>query len=125
MAHLNKVQLIGNVGNDPEVRTIQGGAKTASFSIAVTEKYRDKNNALQENTEWISIVAWNGKAELVEKYIHKGSMLFVEGKLRTRQWEDQQGNKRYSTEVVAENIQILDKKKVNNYTENDTEDLPI
>ena len=109
MAHLNQVHLIGTVGNDPEVRAIQGGAKVASFRLATTERYKDRDGNRQEQTEWHNITVWNNRADFVEKYIHKGSNLFIEGKLRTRQWTDQQGNKRYTTEVSAENIQLLDK----------------
>lgn len=109
MAHLNQVHLIGTVGNDPEVRAIQGGAKVASFRLATTERYKDRDGNRQEQTEWHNITVWNNRADFVEKCIHKGSNLFIEGKLRTRQWTDQQGNKRYTTEVSAENIQLLDK----------------
>ena len=109
MAHLNQVHLIGTVGNDPEVRAIQGGAKVASFRLATTERYKDRDGNRQEQTEWHNITVWNNRADFVEKYIHKGSNLFIEGKLRTRQWTDQQGNKRYTTEISAENIQLLDK----------------
>lgn len=109
MAHLNQVHLIGTVGNDPEVRATQGGAKVASFRLATTERYKDRDGNRQEQTEWHNITVWNNRADFVEKYIHKGSNLFIEGKLRTRQWTDQQGNKRYTTEVSAENIQLLDK----------------
>ena len=114
MAYLNQVQLIGTVGNDPEVRTVQGGAKVASFRLATTERFKDRDGNRQEQTEWHQITVWNNKADFVEKFVHKGSNLFLEGKLRTRQWQDQQGNKRYSTEVVAENIQMLDKRSNNN-----------
>lgn len=124
MASLNKVQLIGNVGNPPEVRTLQGGAKTASFRLATTTRYKDRDGNRKEDTEWHNIVAWNGKAELVEKYIRQGSTLYIEGKIKTRKWEDQEGRTRYSTEIVADNIQILDKKQ-NNYTETEEDDLPI
>jgi single-strand DNA-binding protein len=110
MAYLNQVQLIGNVGSDPEVRSLQGGATTASFRLAVSERFKDRNGNKQENTEWVNITVWNTRAEFVQKYLHKGSNVFLSGKLRTRQWTDKENNKRYTTEVVAENIQILDKK---------------
>ena len=115
MAHLNKVQLIGNVGNDPEIRYLdsnpnqQGQNKVASFRLATTERYKDRNDQLQSRTEWHNIVVWNGKATVIEKFVHKGSNIYVEGRLTTRQWTDQQGNKRYTTEISAENIQLLDK----------------
>lgn len=123
MAYLNQVQLIGAVGNDPEVRTLQGGAKVASFHIATTERYKDRDGNPKEQTEWHNITAWNGKADFVEKYVKKGNNLFISGKLTTRQWTDQSGNKRYTTEVVADNIQMLDRKPKENKPVID-EDLP-
>ena len=114
---LNKVMLIGNVGNDPEIRYLdsnpqspQGNAKVASFRLATTERYRDRNGETRENTEWHSIVAWRSSADYVEKFVHKGSQIFIEGKLRTRQWTDQTGNKRYTTEIQADNMQLLGKR---------------
>jgi single-strand DNA-binding protein len=114
---LNKVMLIGNVGNDPEIRYLdsnpqspQGNAKVASFRLATTERYRDRNGETHENTEWHSIVAWRSSADYVEKYVHKGSQLYIEGKLRTRQWTDQSGNKRFTTEIQADNMQLLGKR---------------
>ena len=114
---LNKVLLIGNVGNDPEIRYLdsnpqspQGSAKVASFRLATTERYRDRSGETRENTEWHNIVAWRNNADLVEKYVHKGSQIFIEGKLRTRQWTDQQGNKRATTEIQVDNIQLLGKR---------------
>lgn len=123
MAYINQVQLIGAVGNDPEVRTFQGGAKVASFRLATTERYKDRDGNQKEQTEWHNITAWNGKADFVEKYVKKGNNLFISGKLTTRQWTDQSGNKRYTTEVVADNIQILDRKPKDNKPVID-EDLP-
>ena len=114
---LNKVMLIGNVGNDPEVRYLesnpqnpQANAKVASFRLATTERYRDRSGELRENTEWHSIVVWRNNADVVEKFVHKGSQVYIEGKLRTRQWTDQTGNKRYTTEVVADTLQLLGKR---------------
>ena len=114
---LNKVMLIGNVGNDPEIRYLdsnpqgpQGNAKVASFRLATTERYRDRNGETRENTEWHNIVAWRSNADLVEKFVHKGSQIYVEGKLRTRQWTDQTGNKRSTTEINADSIQLLGKR---------------
>lgn len=123
MAYLNSVNLIGAVGNDPEVRTLQGGAKVASFRLATTERYKDRDGNKNEQTEWHNITVWNGKADFVEKYVKKGNNLFISGKLATRQWTDQSGNKRYSTEVVADNIQMLDRKPKENKPVID-EDLP-
>ena len=131
MAHLNKVQLIGNVGNDPEIRYLdsnpqnpQGNSKVASFRIATSERYRDRNGETHENTEWHNIAAWRNIADLVEKFIHKGSQIYIEGKLRTRQWTDQQGNKRYTTEIEANHIQMLDRREGNRPALGPDEDLP-
>lgn len=101
MAHLNKVMLIGNVGKDPEIREV-GTNKVANFTLATT--YRANGN---DNTEWHNIVAWGRQAEIVEQYVRKGSPLFIEGTIRTRSWEDQQGGKRYTTEIMANIIQLL------------------
>lgn len=124
MAYLNQVNLIGTVGNDPEVRALQGGAKVASLRLATTERYKDRDGNKHEETEWHNIVIWNKSAEFAEKYIHKGANLFVSGKLRTRQWTDQSGNKRYSTEVVAEIIQLLDKIQRQAPSQEDDGDMP-
>ena len=106
----NKVILIGNVGKDPEVRHLETGSAVASFTLATTERYRNKNGELQDQTEWHNIVCWRNLAELSEKYIKKGAQIFVEGKIRTRSWADQTGAKRYTTEIVADNIRLLDRK---------------
>jgi single-strand DNA-binding protein len=107
---LNKVMLIGRVGQI-EVKAFDGQngpRKCATFSFATTERYKDRNGEIVNNTEWHNIVSWN-HAELCEKYVEKGSQLYIEGKLRTRSWEDKQGNKRYTTEVLAEKIDLLGK----------------
>ena len=116
---LNKVLLIGNVGRDPEVRYLEGNAgaqnatKVASFTLATTERYRDRGGELRENTEWHNIVAWRSSADLAEKFIRKGMQIYIEGKLRTRSWTDQQGVKKFTTEVVVDNIQLLGKRSDN------------
>lgn len=134
MAHLNKVQLIGNVGNDPEIRYLDNNNpqgqqnKVASFRMATTERYKDRNGQIQSKTEWHNIVIWNGKATVVEKFVHKGSNIYVEGKLTTRKWKDQNGNDRYTTEVSVENLQLLDKPSNGNQAPAQTEnfdDLPF
>lgn len=113
---LNKVMLIGNVGQDPSVRYLESNSQTgqapkvATFTLATTERFRDRNGNLQENTEWHNIVAWRALAETAERFIHKGSQIYVEGRLRTRNWTDQTGNKRYTTEIIADNIQLLGKR---------------
>lgn len=108
----NKVILIGNVGKDPEVRHLETGIAVASFTLATTERYKNRNGELQDQTEWHNIVCWRNLAELSEKYIKKGAQIFVEGKIRTRSWADQTGAKRYTTEIVADNIRLLDRKGV-------------
>ena len=117
---LNKVMLIGNVGKDPEVRYLDGNSnpnsgstKVATFTLATTERYRDRNGELRENTEWHNIVAWRNSADVAEKYIRKGTQLYIEGKLRTRSWTDQTGNKRYTTEITVDNLQLLGRKSDN------------
>ena len=114
---LNKVMLIGNVGSDPEVRYLENNpqnpgnnVKVATVRLATTERYRDRNGEQRENTEWHTVVLWRNNADVAEKYVHKGSQIYIEGKLRTRQWTDQTGNKRYTTEVVADTLQLLGKR---------------
>ena len=113
---LNKAMLIGNVGRDPEVRYLDGNsgnAKVATFTLATTERYRDRNGETRENTEWHNIVAWRGNADVAERFVKKGTQLFIEGRIRTRSWDDQSGNKRYTTEIIADNLQLLGKKSDN------------
>lgn len=107
MSGVNKVILIGNVGKDPEIRHMENGTSKATFPLATTETYRDREGQRMEQTEWHNIVLWRGLADLAEKYIRKGKQLYIEGKLRTRSWEDRDGNKRYTTEIVADNITLL------------------
>ncbi len=110
---LNKVMLIGNVGRDPEVRYLDGnngagqGTKVATFTLATSERYRDRSGELRENTEWHNIVAWRNSADVAEKFIRKGTQIFIEGRLRTRSWTDTQGVKKFTTEVVVDNLQLL------------------
>lgn len=107
MAGVNKVILVGNLGADPELRTLESGTKVANIRIATSERYKDKNGNQVENTEWHSIVLWRGLADITERYLKKGSQVYIEGKLKTRSWDDQNGNKRYATEVVADNMTLL------------------
>ncbi len=108
---VNKAILLGRVGKDPEVRTV-GESKVATFSLATSERYKDsKTGEWKENTEWHSIVCWRNTAEIAEKYITKGMNLYVEGKLRTRSWDDKDGNKRYVTEIIADVVHLLDKRQ--------------
>ena len=110
MRGLNRVTLIGNLGNDPEYKTLQDGTPVAKFKIATTESYRLKTGETQSHTDWHTIIAWRGLATLAQKYLHKGSLLYVEGKLRNRQYEDKDGQKKYVTEIVAEQVILMDKK---------------
>ena len=108
--------LIGNVGRDPEVRYLDGqsgNAKVATFTLATTERYRDRNGETRENTEWHNIVAWRNTADVVERFVRKGTQVYIEGRIRTRSWDDQNGNKRYTTEIMADTLQLLGKKSDN------------
>ena len=107
---INKVILVGNVGKEPEIRHLESGASVASFTLATSERYRDKSGAVQELTEWHNIVAWRQLADLAGNYIHKGTQIYVEGRIRTRSWDDQNGQKRYQTEILADVIQLLGRK---------------
>ncbi len=108
---LNKVMLIGNVGKDPEIRHLENDSVVASIALATTERYKDKNGEWQEQTEWHNIVCWRALAERVEKYVKKGSQLFVEGRIKTNNWVDKEGQKRYSVEILADSIQLLGKRQ--------------
>ena len=105
---INKVILIGNLGKDPEVRHLENGAVVANFSIATSETYRDRKTGEKvSQTEWHNIVAWRGLAEIAERYLKKGQKVYIEGKLKTRTWQDQDGNNRYSTEIITDNLTML------------------
>ncbi|MCQ2145489.1 MAG: single-stranded DNA-binding protein [Bacteroidales bacterium] len=114
---LNKAMLIGNVGKDPEVRYLEqnspNSAKVASFTLATTERFRDRNGETRENTEWHNVVAWRGNADVVEKFVKKGTQLYVEGRIRSRSWDGQDGAKHYITEIVADTIQLLGNRRDN------------
>ncbi|MCD4832228.1 MAG: single-stranded DNA-binding protein [Bacteroidales bacterium] len=110
---INKVILIGNVGKDPEVRHLDSGVAVASFPLATSETYKNKDGQKVTNTEWHNIVIWRGLAEVAEKYVKKGNPLYIEGKIKTRSWDDKDGNKRYTTEIVADNMQMLGSKQSN------------
>ncbi len=107
MGSLNKVLLIGNLGADPEIRRTQSGQAVATLRIATNEAWNDRNGARQERTEWHRVILWGKLAELAEKYMKKGRQIYVEGRLQTRQWQDQQGQTRYTTEIVAQAVQFL------------------
>lgn len=104
---VNKVILLGNLGKDPEVRYTQSGTAVANFSIATTESYKDKQGQKVENTEWHNIVAWGKLGEICGEYLSKGSKVYIEGKIATRKWEDNNGNTRYTTEVIVREMKML------------------
>ena len=107
---VNKVVLIGNAGQDPEVKHLDSGVSVANFTLATNETYKDKAGEKVTQTEWHRIVLWRGLAEVAEKYVKKGELLYIEGRLRTRSWDDKEGNKRYTTEIFADNMKMLGKK---------------
>ena len=110
---INKVILVGNVGKDPEIRHLQGGASVATITLATSERYKDRSGETRELTEWHTIIAWRQLADLAENYIRKGSQIYVEGKIRSRSWDDQNGQKRYVTEIQADTIQLLGRRSDN------------
>ncbi|NVK65467.1 MAG: single-stranded DNA-binding protein [Flavobacteriales bacterium] len=144
---VNKVILIGNLGKDPEVRHLENGAVVANFPIATSETYTDRNTGeRRENTDWHDIVLWRGLAEVAEKYLRKGQKVYIEGKLKKRSWQDKEGNTRYTTEVVADEMTMLSRadnqqqassapynsggtppqpSKVDDIINNDSDDLPF
>ena len=113
MAGVNKVILIGNLGKDPEVRYLDSGVAVANFSLATTENYKNKEGERISQTEWHNIVLWRGLAEVAEKWLKKGSSVYIEGKIRNKKWEDKEGNTRYTTEILGDNMTMLGKKDDN------------
>ena len=113
MAGVNKVILIGNLGKDPEVRYLDSGVAVANFSLATTESYKNKEGERISQTEWHNVVLWRGLAEVAEKWLKKGSSVYIEGKIRNRKWEDKEGNTRYTTEILGDNMTMLGKKDDN------------
>ena len=110
MRGVNRVILIGNLGKDPEVQLLEGNIPVAKFPLATTETYKDRLGKLVSQTEWHTVVLWRGLAELAQKYLHKGSLIYVEGRLRTRSWDDKEGHRRQVTEIVGDNLIMLDKR---------------
>ena len=121
MRGVNHVFLIGNLGKDPEVIYIEGNIPVAKFPLATTETYKDKKGNTVPQTEWHNIVLWRGLAELAAKYLHKGSLIHLEGTLRTRSWEDKDKNKRFITEIIGTNLVMLDKRS--NESKHDFDDI--
>jgi len=127
---LNKVMLIGNVAKDPELKFTPSGIPVTSFRLATTESWKEKDGSMHEHTDWHSIVAWRGLAEIITKLVKKGSKIYIEGRLQSRSFEDKNGNKKYIVEVLADNMLILETKKSKNIEqtidnfEDDSEDAP-
>lgn len=110
MRGVNRVMLIGNLGKDPHIDYLEGNIGVAKFPLATTETYKDRNGKLISQTEWHTVVLWRGLADLASKYLHKGSLVYIEGRLKTRSWEDKEGNKKFATEIVGDNLIMLEKR---------------
>ena len=110
MRGVNRVTLIGNLGKDPDMQFLEGNIGVAKFSLATTETFKDRSGKLISQTEWHTVVLWRGLAELAQKYLHRGSLVYIEGRLKTRSWEDKDGNKKFATEIVGDNLIMLDKR---------------
>lgn len=123
MRGINKVILIGNAGREPEFKKLADGTPVAKLALATTETFRLKNGELQSKTDWHTIILWRGLAELAREYVHKGSLLYVEGKLRNRDYENKDGHKKHITEVIADQIVMLDKKTKT--FENEAKDISV
>ena len=115
MASLNKVLLIGNLGKDPEVRYTASGTAVASFSLATSEKFKNKEGEWEERTEWHNVTLWGRLAEIAGEYLAKGKTVYIEGRLQTRKWQDKDGKDRYTTEIVGEKMQMLSRKDGSNH----------
>ncbi|MEP6584231.1 MAG: single-stranded DNA-binding protein [Ginsengibacter sp.] len=126
MRGVNKVILVGNLGKDPEIQYLEGNIPVAKILLATTETYKDKLGKLMSQTEWHNVVLWRGLAELSQKYLHKSSLVYIEGRLKTRYWEDRDHNKKVATEIIADNLIMLDKRSDNNQhiSEHSTENMP-
>jgi len=110
MKGVNRVTLVGHLGKDPEMLFLEGNIAVAKFSLATTDYFKDKAGKQFSQTEWHSIVLWRGLAELAQKFLHKGSLVFIEGRLKTKSWDDKEGHKKYLTEIIGDNLIMLDKK---------------
>lgn len=119
MAGINKVILIGRLGKEPEIKQTNSGVSVANFSVATSDKWTDKSGTKQEKTEWHNVVVFDKLAKLVQQYVHKGSNVYLEGKLQTRSWDNKQGVKQYTTEIIANQVQFLDAKKDNSQQTNE------
>ena len=114
MRGVNRVTLVGHLGKEPEVLFLEGNIPVARFTLATTDSYKDKAGKAIAQTEWHHVVLWRGLAELAQKYLQKGSLVFIEGRLKTRNWEDKEGNKKNITEIIADNLVMLDKRSEEN-----------
>jgi single-strand DNA-binding protein len=114
MRGVNRVMLIGNLGKDPDLQYLEGNIAVAKFPLATTETYKDRSGKLISQTEWHTVVLWRGLAELAQKFLHKGSLVYIEGRLKTRNWEDKEGIKKFATEVVGDNLIMLDRRTEGN-----------
>ena len=123
MPSLNKIQIIGNLGKEPEMRFTPSGSPVTTFSVACNRKYTQDGQS-KEETEWLSVVAWNKQAESCNQYLVKGSMVYVEGRLHTRTWDGQDGQKHYRTEVIASQVIFLDKKQANGERQSEGDEIP-
>ncbi len=110
MRGVNRVMLLGNLGKDPDVQYMEGNIGVAKFPLATTETFKDRTGKLVTQTEWHTVVLWRGLAELAQKYLHKSSLVYIEGRLRTRSWDDKDGHRKFATEVVGDNLIMLDKR---------------
>jgi len=125
MASLNRAMLIGYVGIDPEVRQTSNGSAGATFSLATTDRWTDKDGKKRSQTEWHRVVAWGRLAKICGEYVSKGSQVHVEGRIRTNEWEDGDGNKRKTKEIIAQRLQLLDKSEASGRANTDMDDLPF
>ncbi len=123
MRGVNRVMLIGNLGKDPDVQLLEGNIAVAKFPLATTETFKDRTGKLVSQTEWHTVVLWRGLAELAQKYLHKGSLVYIEGRLRTRSWEDKEGNRKFATEVVGDNLIMLDRRAEGGHNSNEGENF--
>ncbi len=116
--------LIGNLGKDPDMQYLEGNIGVAKFPLATTETFKDRSGKLVSQTEWHTVVLWRGLAELAQKYLHKGSLVYIEGRLRTRSWDDKEGSRKFATEVVGDNLIMLDKRTDGTGAHNPTPTTP-
>jgi single-strand DNA-binding protein len=122
---LNKVMLIGNVGKDPELKYTPSGIPVTSFRLATSETWKDRENNIQEHTDWHTIVAWRGLAEVIHKLVRKGSRVYIEGRIQTRTFDDKGGNRKHVVEILADNMLLLDARKGSKDDEFDSVDLDL